>query len=116
MLASEIFHTPLVGTIVDEVVAVTEVLVVCEDDAFVERGMFVATEVLLHPVELVAPGGGVVPRGGGEDVEIVAFAELLHGLHRARHRIHQREDTRYVVLEPFESRFRFFHPVLSKPD
>ncbi|ABB23613.1 hypothetical protein Plut_0738 [Pelodictyon luteolum DSM 273] len=55
-----------VVAVVDEEVADIEVLVVGEDEPLA-RGV---AEMLPHPAQLVAPGRGVLPRGGGEDVGI----------------------------------------------
>ena len=86
--AGELVNAVLVGTVIDEVVAMAEVFVVREDDAFVEDIVFFAAEVFLHPRQLVVQSGGVLPRGGGEDIDLVLLSQFVYGLNGARHRVH----------------------------
>ena len=107
-LAGEVAGAAFVGTVVDEVVAVAEVLVVREDDAFVEHAPLFGSEMVLHPFKLVVQSGGVLPRGCGEDIDIVFLGQLVYGLYSARHRVHQGEDARHIVEVAFVSLFRCF--------
>ena len=62
-----------------------EVLLVGEDDAFMEY----LREVLLNPIEFVLQGGVVVPRGSGEDIAVVFLCQSVYGIYSARHGFHQ---------------------------
>ena len=65
---------------------------VAEDEALVGG----RSQVALHPEQLVGPGGGVVPRGGGEDVGVEVFGQKLKRLFRTVHLVHQGEEARIV--------------------
>ena len=75
------------GAVVDEVVATVEVLVMGKDELLVEG----LAKVSAYPLALLHPAEGVVPRGGGEDVEVVLLGEGLHGFDGTWHGVHEVE-------------------------
>lgn len=68
--------------VVDEICAglKAKVFMMREYKALVEH----IAEVFLYPKQLVAPGRRVVPRGGGEDINVVGALEHAYSLHCAR--------------------------------
>ena len=85
-LAPEMVRT-VIGAVVNEVSPLQETLSVAEDKPLLE----IRVQVHLHPVQLVAPGGRVVPGGGGQEIDVVLLFQLFKGLQCAGHRIHQGE-------------------------
>ena len=85
---------PASRAVVDEEVAAVEVLVVRQDEPLVRD----VVEVPAHPEQLVRPGAGVRPRRRREDVGVEEAGELLVGLDRVRHRVHEGEDPGDVVF------------------
>ena len=82
------------GAIVDQVVALVEVLVVRQDQPFGR----VVSQVLFDPQQPVRPGGRVSPGRPGQDVGVESFGQLNKAVDRAGKRVHQREDSGYFVL------------------
>ena len=79
----------MLGPIVDEVVAIDEVLAMRQGDALLEQVAKVAGE----PHDLVGPCRGVVPWSRREDIHFVVLAQRVRSLDSAGHGIHEREDT-----------------------
>lgn len=63
----------VIWAVIDEEVALIEMFIVGEDEAFVGG----VAEVFLDPIKFVGPCGGVVPWGGGEDVGIEFFCQEM---------------------------------------
>ena len=80
------FRCAMGGAIVDEIGTrlEAEVLVVGEDDSFVER----LREELLNPIEFVLHGCGIVPWGCREDIAVVFFCQRVYGINGTRHGFH----------------------------
>ena len=74
------------GAVIDEVGTrlETEVLLMGEDDALMER----LREVPFDPIELVLQGCGIIPWGSREDVAVVFFCQRVYGINGTRHGFH----------------------------
>lgn len=92
VLTPEAVHA-IPGAVIDQEVAVVEMLVVGQDQPLVGRH----AQVQLHPGQLVRPGTAVFPRRGGQNVGIKQLAELVEGVHRARQWLHQCEDAGHFI-------------------
>ena len=71
-----------------------EVLVVREDDSFVEH----VAEVFLHPLKFVVQRGGVIPWRGAQDVAVEQLAQGFHCLGGTLYGLHALEYARNVVV------------------
>lgn len=84
--------------VINEKLTAIEVLVMRQDEALVEHVVGVVAEVLLDPLEFVVPCRRVVPRRSREHVQVEQGSQVVNGLNRARHRIHEGENSGDVVL------------------
>ena len=74
-------------TVIDEVRSSEAFLVMAQDEAFGK----IRVHILLDPVQLVGPGGRVVPWCRGKNMDIVLLAEFVDGIDGAGNRVHQSE-------------------------
>ncbi len=81
------------GSIIYEVMAIIQILVVRKNQALVCR----TAKVTLYPQQLIRPRAWVFPWGSRKNVCVVEARKLLERLNGIRHRIHKREDARDLI-------------------
>lgn len=67
--------------VVNEIIAINEVLVMRQDNTFLEE----VANVMDEPLDFVAPCRKIVSRGRGEDIDFVVFTQFASGINGARH-------------------------------
>ena len=95
--AGEFFRPVLVRSVINQNLSPVQILVVRQNQPFVQTAIFFFSKMLVDPMQLVVAGRRVAPRGGGEDINIVPRRQSGEGVHSTGHRLHTGENAGHLV-------------------